>query len=77
MPIIDQGYQHWSGELSGHAWRWLTIARHGMRVGMKESKVRLVILVAWVPAVVLGRRPVPVGLIRAELDNRSGRSRRF
>ena len=26
MPIIDQGYQHWSGELSGHAWRWLTIA---------------------------------------------------
>ncbi len=53
MPIIDQGYQHWSGELSGHAWRWLTIARHGVRVGMKESKVRLVILVAWVPAVVL------------------------
>ena len=21
MPIFDQGYQHWSGTLSGHAWR--------------------------------------------------------
>jgi ABC-2 type transport system permease protein len=53
MPIVDQGYQHWSGALSGHAWRWLTIARHGVRVGMKESKVRLIILFAWSPAVAL------------------------
>ena len=32
MPIFDQGYQHWSGTLSGHSWRWLTITRHGVRV---------------------------------------------
>ena len=38
MPIIDQGYQHWSGQLSTHSWRWLPIARHGIRVGMKDSK---------------------------------------
>jgi hypothetical protein len=31
MPIFDQGYQHWSGALSGHAWRWLVITRHGVR----------------------------------------------
>ena len=63
MPIIDQGYQHWSGELSGHAWRWLAIARHGVRVGMKESKVRHVIALApGLPAIVLGRLPVPVGI---------------
>ena len=36
MPIFDQGYQHWSGTLSGHAWRWLAITRHGVRVGMNE-----------------------------------------
>ena len=34
MPIFDQGYQHWQGTLSGHAWRWLTITRHGVRVIM-------------------------------------------
>ena len=32
MPIFDQGYQHWSGALSGQAWRWLTITRQGVRV---------------------------------------------
>ena len=36
MPIFDQGYQHWSGELSGHAWRWLAITRHGVRVALVE-----------------------------------------
>jgi ABC-2 type transport system permease protein len=51
MPIFDQGYQHWSGELSGHAWRWLAIARHGVRVGMKNRFLRLVMLLAWLPAV--------------------------
>ncbi len=41
MPIFDQGYQHWSGTLSGHAWRWLPITRHGVResrqVGTRAS----------------------------------------
>ena len=27
MPIFDQGYQHWDGPLSGHAWRWLAVTR--------------------------------------------------
>jgi ABC-2 type transport system permease protein len=31
MPIFDQGYQHWQGELSGHWWRWWTITRRGVR----------------------------------------------
>ncbi|HEV3384110.1 MAG TPA: ABC transporter permease subunit [Gemmata sp.] len=51
MPIFDQGYQHWSGELSGHSWRWLAIARHGVRVGMKSSILRLMLLFAWLPAI--------------------------
>jgi ABC-2 type transport system permease protein len=53
MPIFDQGYQHWSGTLSGHAWRWLTITRHGVRAGMKNFLLRIFILFTWVPAVVL------------------------
>ena len=53
MPIFDQGYQHWSGELSGHGWRWLTVTRHGVRIGMKNRLVRISLLIAWLPAVVL------------------------
>jgi ABC-2 type transport system permease protein len=57
MPIFDQGYQHWSGTLSGHTWRWLAIARHGVRVSLREGKagrsLRLVLLLSWLPALVL------------------------
>jgi ABC-2 type transport system permease protein len=53
MPIFDQGYQHWSGELSGHAWRWLTITRHGVRQGMRSRILRYVLFTAWVPALSL------------------------
>jgi ABC-2 type transport system permease protein len=51
MPIFDQGYQHWTGSLSGNAWRWWTITRHGARVGMKSIFLRLVVIVSWLPAV--------------------------
>lgn len=50
MPIFDQGYQHWSGELSGHAWRWLAVARHGIRVSLANRLVRVVLLLSWLPA---------------------------
>jgi ABC-2 type transport system permease protein len=53
MPIFDQGYQHWSGTLSGHGWRWLAITRHGVRIGMKSWFLRIVLLLAWVPALTL------------------------
>ena len=51
MPIFDQGYQHWSGALSGHAWRWLTVTRHGVRVGMQNPFLRILVLLSWLPAV--------------------------
>jgi ABC-2 type transport system permease protein len=53
MPIFDQGYQHWSGELSGHGWRWLAVTRHGVRAGMKNRLLRYVLFAAWTPAVAL------------------------
>lgn len=51
MPIFDQGYQHWSGTLSGHTWRWLAITRHGVRGGMTNILLRLLVIVSWLPAV--------------------------
>ena len=37
MPIFDQGYQHWNGTLSGHAWRWLAITRQGVRSSSRAA----------------------------------------
>jgi ABC-2 type transport system permease protein len=69
MPIFDQGYQHWSGELTGHAWRWLAITRHGIRIGMKNRLLRIMLMLAWLPAVVLAFSLCVWGLVeqRSEL----------
>lgn len=53
MPIFDQGYQHWSGELAGHAWRWLAITRHGLRVALASWWLKLLLFGAVMPAIVL------------------------
>jgi ABC-2 type transport system permease protein len=55
MPIFDQGYQHWKGTISGRAWRWLAITRQGLRWQFKGSitLVRLLLLLAWLPALAL------------------------
>ena len=53
MPIFDQGYQHWKGALSGHAWRWLAITRQGVRTQLKGRYVRLLLIMAWMPALAL------------------------
>jgi ABC-2 type transport system permease protein len=53
MPIFDQGYQHWNGPLSGHAWRWLAVTRHGVRATLKNRVVRWFLFAAWVPALAL------------------------
>jgi ABC-2 type transport system permease protein len=53
MPIFDQGYQHWKGPLTSHGWRWLAITRHGVRVQLHSRILRLLLLLAWVPALAL------------------------
>ncbi len=62
MPILDQGYQHWNGVLTGHAWRWLAISRQGIRAQLRNRTVRYVMLSAWIPALVLGAFLVIWGL---------------
>src|SRR5205823_9027273 len=68
MPIFDQGYQHWSGELTGHGRRWLAITRHGVRIGMKNRLLRIALLVAWLPAVVLASFLCVWGLLEQKSD---------
>jgi ABC-2 type transport system permease protein len=68
MPIFDQGYQHWSGKLSGHTWRWLAITRQGVRAGLKNRYFRLVLLIAWVPALMLGTMLCVWGLVERNSD---------
>jgi ABC-2 type transport system permease protein len=53
MPIFDQGYQHFHGQLAGPAWRWLAITRQGVRAQLKNRLVRILLLLAWLPALAL------------------------
>ncbi len=68
MPIIDQGYQHWSGQLSGHAWRWLAITRRGLKTALQGRLVRLALFVSWIPAVVLAFVLCMWGLVERQSD---------
>jgi len=68
VPIFDQGYQHWSGQLSSHAWRWLAITRQGLRVGMKLPRVKRTLFVAWLPALGLAAFLCLWGLIERKSD---------
>jgi hypothetical protein len=69
MPIFDQGYQHWTGPLSGHAWRWLAVARHGVRATLKGRAVRLMLLVAWLPAIALVTVLAVWGLLEQQAES--------
>ncbi len=67
MPIFDQGYQHWSGELAGHAWRWLAITRQGLRVALAGRAIRLVLIVAVLPALALAFALAMWGLLEQKI----------
>jgi ABC-2 type transport system permease protein len=68
MPIFDQGYQHWNGHLSGHAWRWLAITRHGVRIGLRGRIFRLALLCSFLPAIGLAVALCVWGLIERQSE---------
>jgi ABC-2 type transport system permease protein len=68
MPIFDQGYQHWSGTLSGPAWRWLAITRHGIRVAFTNRWLRIALIVSWLPAIVLATALCLWGLLEQQSE---------
>src|SRR6476620_3524456 len=72
MPIFDQGYQHWDGKLSGHAWRWLAVARRGVRTQLKNRWTRMALLLAWLPAIALGGFLALWGLFEQNTDDCRG-----
>jgi ABC-2 type transport system permease protein len=53
MPVFDQGYQHWQGRRAGHAWRWLAIARQGIRSQIKNRWTKYVVILSLSPALAL------------------------
>src|SRR5258706_5978462 len=69
MPIFDQGYQHWDGTLGAQGWRWLAITRHGVRVGMKSLIMRIYLLLALAPALVLVFMLCIWGLVERKADS--------
>ncbi len=68
MPIFDQGYQHWQGTLSGHAWRWWTITRQGVRAQLKSRWVRILVILAWAPALALVVALILWGLLEQQAE---------
>jgi ABC-2 type transport system permease protein len=66
MPILDQGYQHWNGKLAGHALRWLTITRQGVRAQLKNRWVLLTLFGALLPALVLSAFLIVWGLFEQQ-----------
>lgn len=68
MPIFEQGYQHWSGTLAGHSWRWLAITKHGVRVAMQNKWLRLSLIVSWLPAFGLAAVLAFWGLLEQQSD---------
>jgi hypothetical protein len=69
MPIFDQGYQHWNGQLSGHGWRWLAVTRHGVRGLLKSWIVRIMLLIAWLPAIALVTALTLWGLLEQQAES--------
>lgn len=58
MGIREQGYRHWEGTYSGHAWRWWTITRASLRATV-YTKPRLfllliLIMIAWAVPFLIG-----------------------
>lgn len=56
MPIYDQGYQRWKGELQRHPVRWWPIVRHGVQSVIKQRKYLLLMVLAWTGPFVQGVR---------------------
>ena len=68
MPIFDQGYQHWDGALSGHAWRWLAITRRGVRTQWEKKATRRAVIAALLPALGLAALLVGWGLFEQQSE---------
>ena len=54
MPIYDQGYQRWTGEIAAHPIRWWPITRQGALQFLPKRKYLVLLGIAWVIMLVRG-----------------------
>ena len=54
MPVYDRGYTHWEPSGRGSLPAWLVIARRGIAAPLKKRWLLLLLLLAWIPAIVKG-----------------------
>jgi ABC-type transport system involved in multi-copper enzyme maturation permease subunit len=54
MPIYDQGYQRWKGEIAEHPVRWWPITRQGALQFLPQKKYLLLLGFAWVVVLIRG-----------------------
>lgn len=58
MGIREQGYRHWEGEYTSHAWRWWTITRATLRATVYTKPrlllLLLLIMIAWAVPFLIG-----------------------
>jgi ABC-2 type transport system permease protein len=66
MPIFEQGYQHWSGTLAGHAWRWLAITEQGVRMQMRRRGTKWAVVAGFAPALALAGALILWGLLEKQ-----------
>lgn len=48
MPIYDQGYRRWTGEIQAHPLRWWPITRQGVLQFLPQRKYLLLLGISWV-----------------------------
>jgi len=48
MPIYDQGYRRWDGEIQPAPWRWWPITRQGVLQFLPQRKYLLLLGISWV-----------------------------
>lgn len=54
MPVYDRGYTHWEPSDRKAQPAWLVIARRGIAEPLKKRWLLMMVLMAWVPAIVKG-----------------------
>jgi len=54
MPIYDQSYRPYRGFLSGHTWRWLTIAKSGLSGYLSRRLFLIFLFIGYIPPIARG-----------------------
>lgn len=54
MPVNDLGYRKWNGKIGSPRFRWLTIAKAGIKIVYRSQWIKRIMFVAWAPALLVG-----------------------